>query len=199
MISKDTHKVIKRKLLARLVRYFFRGLLISIPLVATGAIILWLFETVDNLLGEDHLPGIGILIIVSAILIVGMVGSSYLVKPFIDWFDDWLEKTPGIKFLYSSVKDIMEAFVGEKKKFSSPVLVEMGAKDVYKIGFITQKDLKSLGMEGHSAVYFPKSYGFVGDLYIVSNASIKPLDANPTNVFKMIVSGGVTGVDEQDA
>jgi uncharacterized membrane protein len=75
----------------------------------------------------------------------------------------------------------------------------MGAKDIYKIGFITQKDLKSLGMEGFSAVYFPKSYGFVGDLYIVSNASIKPLDANPTNVFKMIVSGGVTGVDEQDA
>jgi len=199
MISKDTHKVIKRKLFARIVRYFLRGLLISIPLVATGAIILWLFKTVDNLLGKDHLPGIGILIILSGILIVGMIGSSYIVKPFIDWFDDWLERTPGIKFLYSSVKDIMEAFVGEKKKFSSPVLVEMGAKDIYKIGFITQKDLKSLGMEGFSAVYFPKSYGFVGDLYIVSNASIKPLDANPTNVFKMIVSGGVTGVDEQDA
>ena len=103
MIARNNHKVIKRKLFARLVRYFFRGLLISIPLVATGAIILWLFQTIDNLLGKDHLPGIGILIILSGILLVGMLGSSYVAKPFIDWFDDWLERTPGIKFLYSSL------------------------------------------------------------------------------------------------
>ncbi|MEZ4805184.1 MAG: DUF502 domain-containing protein [Bacteroidia bacterium] len=177
-------------------KYFFRGLLIAIPLAATVGIIVWLFDTIDNLLGKDHIPGLGLLIILSVILTIGAIGSSYIAQPFIDWFDDWLERTPGIKFLYSSVKDIMEALVGEKKKFSEPVMIELAADGIYKIGFITQKDLSSMGMEGFSAVYFPKSYGFMGDLYFVKNEKIKPLNANSTAVFKMVVSGGVTGVED---
>ncbi|MBL7838095.1 MAG: DUF502 domain-containing protein, partial [Bacteroidetes bacterium] len=108
----------RKKIFNRLLNYFLRGLLISIPVAATIAIIVWLFQTIDNILGEDHIPGLGILIIVSIILAIGWIGSSYIVQPILNWFDEWLEKTPGIKFLYSSVKDIMEAFVGEKKKFS---------------------------------------------------------------------------------
>lgn len=186
----------RKRLINRLLNYFLRGLLISIPVAATVAIIVWLFETIDGLLGKDHVPGLGIVIILSIILLIGWIGSSYIVQPILNWFDEWLEKTPGIKFLYSSVKDIMEAFVGEKKKFSEPVIVELGAEGVYKVGFITQKELKNIGLDGFSAVYFPKSYGFVGDLYFVQNTKIKPLNANPTEVFKMIVSGGVTGVGD---
>lgn len=183
----------------RIVNYFLKGLLISIPLIATYFMIAWFFQSIDNLIGKEHIPGLGILIIVSVILFVGWIGSSYLATPFIDWFDEWMEKTPGVKFLYSSVKDIMEAFVGEKKKFSEPVIVEMGAEGVYKIGFITRKDMGKIGMPEHSGVYFPKSYGFMGDLYIVRNDKIKPIQANSTEIFKMIVSGGVTGVGDQDA
>ena len=108
-MNKFRHERVRQRLSTRFIKYFFRGLLISIPLVATAAIIIWLFQTIDNILGKDHIPGLGILIILSIILTVGFIGSSYFAKPFIDWFDDWLEKTPGIKFLYSSVKDIMEA------------------------------------------------------------------------------------------
>ncbi len=187
----------RKKILNRLINYFLKGLLISIPLAATASIIYWLFETIDGFLGKDHVPGLGIVIILSIIISIGWIGSSYIFKPFIDWFDDWLEKTPGIKFLYSSVKDIMEAFVGEKKKFSKPVLVELGSEGIYKVGFITKNDLTSIGLPGFSGVYFPKSYGFVGDLYFVRNEKIKPLNANPTEVFKMIVSGGVTGIEDR--
>lgn len=194
-MNKFNHEIHRKALFNRLLNYFFKGLLISIPLAATALIIVWLFETIDNILGKDHVPGLGILIIVSIILFIGWIGSSYIFKPFIDWFDTWLEKTPGIKFLYSSVKDIMEAFVGEKKKFSTPVMVELAGEGIFKAGFITQNDLTSIGLPGFSAVYFPKSYGFVGDLYFVRNEKIKPLKANPTDVFKMIVSGGVTGLE----
>ncbi len=189
----------RKRMANRIVNYFLKGLLISIPLIATYFMIAWFFQSIDNLIGKEHIPGLGILIIVSVILFVGWVGSSYLATPFIDWFDEWMEKTPGVKFLYSSVKDIMEAFVGEKKKFSEPVIVEMGAEGVYKIGFITRKDMGKIGMPEHSGVYFPKSYGFMGDLYIVRNDKIKPIQANSTEIFKMIVSGGVTGVGDQDA
>lgn len=197
-MNRFKHEQVRQRLVNRLLKYFLRGLLISIPLAATIGIIVWLFEAIDNrILPEGkHFPGLGILIGLSLILLIGFIGSSYVAKPFIDWFDDWLEKTPGIKFLYSSIKDIMEAFVGEKKKFSEPVILELGAEGIYKVGFITKKDLKSIGMEGFSAVYFPKSYGFMGDLYFVKNEKIKGLNANPTAVFKMIVSGGVTGVED---
>jgi uncharacterized membrane protein len=198
-MNKFKNEYRRKRLVTRLVNYFLRGLLIGIPLAATIAGILWLFNAIDGLLGQDHIPGLGVLIVFGSILLVGMIGSSVLVQPFINWFEDWLEKTPGVKFLYSSVKDIVEAFVGEKKKFSKPVMVEMNGEGIYKIGFVTIKDLTKINMEGYSGVYFPKSYGFMGDLYFVDNKKIKPLDANPTMVFKMIVSGGVTGFEGQDA
>lgn len=198
-MNKFKNEYRRKRLVTRLVNYFLRGLLIGIPLAATLAGILWLFNAIDGLLGQDHIPGLGVLIVFGSILLVGMIGSSVLVQPFINWFEDWLEKTPGVKFLYSSVKDIVEAFVGEKKKFSKPVMVEMSGEGIYKIGFVTIKDLTKINMEGYSGVYFPKSYGFMGDLYLVDNKKIKPLDANPTMVFKMIVSGGVTGFEGPDA
>ena len=188
----------RKNLGKRFLNYFLRGLLISIPLAATVGTIYWLFNKIDGLLWENHFPGLGVIIIISIILFIGFIGSSYIAKPFLDWFDEWLEKTPGIKFLYSSVKDIMEAFVGEKKKFNSPVIVEMNGEGIYKIGFITLNDLSNLKLDGMSGVYFPKSYGFMGDLYLVKNEKIKPLDANPTYVFKMIVSGGVTGGENSE-
>lgn len=205
---------LRRKRLAnRLINYFLKGLLISIPLAATYSAIAWLFFKVDSIIYNDpptkfvngvptepveHLPGLGFALVIGIILLVGWIGSSYIVQPFINWFDEWMEKTPGVKFLYSSVKDIMEAFVGEKKKFSEPVIVETGGEGIYKIGFITRKDMAKIGMPEYSGVYFPKSYGFMGDLYLVRNDKIKPLDANSTEVFKMIVSGGVTGIGDQD-
>ncbi|MES2618824.1 MAG: DUF502 domain-containing protein [Bacteroidota bacterium] len=197
----------RKRLAARLLNYFLKGLLISIPLAATYWVIAWLFGTVDGIIYHNdptkppvaHIPGLGFLIVIGIILLIGFIGSSYLAKPFIDWFDEWMEKTPGVKFLYSSVKDIMEAFVGEKKKFSEPVLVEMNGEGIYRIGFITRKDMEKVGLAGHSGVYFPKSYGFVGDLYIVRNDKLKPMNVNPTEVFKMIVSGGVTGIDDPAA
>ena len=195
-MNKIKNSIRRKYVLNRLLNYFFKGLLISIPLAATVGIIMWLFNSLDGVLGKDHPPGLGILIILSIIMMVGWIGSSYIVKPFIDWFDEWLEKTPGIKFLYSSVKDIMEAFVGEKKKFSRPVIVELATEGIYKVGFITRNDLTNIGLPGFSGVYFPKSYGFMGDLYFVRNEKIKPLNANPTEIFKMIVSGGVTGIED---
>jgi uncharacterized membrane protein len=195
-MNKIKAEIRRKRMINRLLNYFLRGLLISIPIAATGTIVVWLFETIDGLLGKDHVPGLGIVIILTFILLIGWIGSSYIVQPILNWFNEWLEKTPGIKFLYSSVKDIMEAFVGEKKKFSEPVIVELAGEGIYKVGFITQKDLKKIGLEGFSAIYFPQSYGFVGDLYFVKNDKVKPLNANPTEVFKMIVSGGVTGVGD---
>src|SRR5204862_8180495 len=116
------------------------------PIMITYAIIKWVFGTLDNILplGEYYAPGLGILIMLGGITIFGYFGSKLFYQPIFEWFENLLEKTPGVKFIYSSIKDMLEAFVGEKKRFNEPVLVKMNESGLMKIGFITSKDLSAL-------------------------------------------------------
>jgi uncharacterized membrane protein len=140
------------------------------------------------------IPAVGFLIVIASITFLGFIGSSLITKPLFSLMDDVLSKIPFVKIIYTSVKDFMEAFVGDKKKFNLPVLVEM-SQGLYKPGFITQNDLSNLNLPGMCAVYFPHSYAFSGNLYLVDKNKVKPFDGNSTDVMKFIVSGGVTNLE----
>ncbi|MDA0713786.1 MAG: DUF502 domain-containing protein, partial [Bacteroidetes bacterium] len=108
------------------------------------------------------------------------------------------ERIPLIKTLYTSVSDLLSAFVGDKRRFNRPVLVKLTKMaDIEKLGFITSEDLSELGIDGgRIAVYLPHSYAFSGNLFIVPAENVTPLDANAAEVMKFIVSGGVAEVDK---
>lgn len=201
---------------AKLVNYFFQGLVILAPIVITAWAVLSLFNYVDGILpnllhvlfpdlvklnpqGEpEKIPGLGFLVVVVIVLAVGYISSLFFVSRFVDLFDRVLEKTPGIKIIYTTVKDFLEAFAGNKKKFNQPVLVNVDATDVWRIGFITQTDLTQFGMQEHVCVYVPHSYAFSGITYFVKSDRIKKLeDVQSTDAMKFIVSGGVTDVAEE--
>ena len=130
---------------------------------------------------------------------IGALGSSILAQPFLNYFDEKLEKTPGIKIIYSSIKDLMNAFVGKEKKFNKPVLAKLNSKDDdYRIGFITSTDLSEIGIDnGMVAVYFPHSYTFAGFLAILPKENVKSIDASSADVMKFVISGGVTDIDHK--
>jgi uncharacterized membrane protein len=108
-----------------------------------------------------------------------------------------LEKTPGIKFIYSSVKDFLEAFAGNKKKFDKPVLVNIDAQDVWRIGFITQRDSHEFGLPEHVTVYVPHSYAISGITYIVPKERVRFLpNISAADAMKYTVSGGVTDMHD---
>ena len=114
--------------------------------------------------------------------------------PFNRYFKILVEKTPGIKVLYKPLKDFFEGLVGEKKKFSVPILVKLNSNpEIYQFGFVTQDDLEFIGMEGYISVYCPKSYGIMGDLFVVKAANVQPIHSrmNASEVMKFVVSGGV--------
>lgn len=183
----------------RLINYFLAGLLISLPIWGTCYVIYWAFTTIDGIIDTQYffgftIPGLGVVIVLSLITFIGFIGQGLLSKQLIDFFDHILEKTPGIKVIYSMIKDFIEAFVGDKKKFTEGVAVEM-TNGIYKLGFVTSKNLKSIQMEGLVAVYFPHSYNFSGNLFLVPKEKIKPLKGNSSELMKFIVSGGVTDVD----
>ena len=137
--------------------------------------------------------GIGFIVVIVGVTLIGWVCSSIISKPLFNLIDDFLSSLPFIKIIYTSVKDLMEAFVGEKKKFSKPVIVEF-TEGVYKPGFITQDDLFEINLPGLVGVYFPPSYAFSGNLFFIDKAKIKAYDGNPTDFMKFIVSGGVTEI-----
>lgn len=192
--------------LKKLLYYFFQGLLFIAPLSITiwGLLIIFgwidglLIGYLDNLLNR-HIPGLGILVLLVSISLFGWLASSLLFRPFVAYLDALLSKAPFIKLIYTSIKDLVSAFVGQKKRFTEPVLVKVGkGYDLQKIGFVTNKDLQLLGVpEEKLAVYLPHSYAWSGNLFIVPTENVTPINASPTDVMKFIISAGVTNIDVQ--
>ncbi|MBB6109811.1 DUF502 domain-containing protein [Mucilaginibacter lappiensis] len=195
------------RLVGALLRYFVKGLLVVVPIGAAFFLIYWAVSTIDKALNLSdvlwvdkegkhvYIPGLGILNVLVVILIAGILVTNVVTDPIKRWFNRWLNRLPLIKFLYSSIKDLTEAIVGEEKKFNEPVIVEVNEFGLKKIGFIVQKDLTSLDLPGEVAVYFPYSYSFAGQVVIISATKVKHLDKNAADMMKFVISGGVSGLD----
>jgi len=182
--------------LRRIARYFFSGTVFIVPLVATAYFIFVSFRWLDSLLNLPY-PGIGFLIIFGAITAFGFFTSNFAFRTFTEWFDHGMNKIPLVKLIYSSVKDLLGAFVGDKKKFNKPVLVTINKdNNLHQIGFVTQSDLSDLGLNDMVVVYFPHSYAFSGNHFLVPKDSVKPLNISGPVAMKFIVSGGVSGFKE---
>ncbi|AMQ54886.1 DUF502 domain-containing protein [Algoriphagus sanaruensis] len=178
----------------RVISYFFRGLLFLTPLAITIYVIYQIFLFLDNLIPVP-IPGIGILMVLGLITFVGYLASLFFTKPLFDWFERAVFKIPLVNLLYTSIKDLMGAFVGEKKKFSSPVRVQV-SESVFRLGFITQEDLTILGEPDLVAVYFPHSYNVSGNVFLVKREKITPLKGvKSSDVMKFMVSGGVSPLE----
>lgn len=180
----------------QILRFFFNGTLFIVPLVATVYFIFVSFQWLDTRLNLPY-PGVGFLIIFSAITLFGYFTSNFAFNTLTHWFEGFINRIPLVKLLYSSIKDLMSAFVGEKKKFNKPVLVTIDkANDLHRIGFITQDDLSELDLKDYVVVYFPQSYAFAGDHFVLPKDRVKPLNISGPTAMKFIVSGGVSGFKE---
>lgn len=182
-----------------ILQYFFRGLLIILPIGITVYLTLVILRWINNISNdiffswfEKEIPGLGIITGFAVISFIGFIATRAFAKPIVHLFERLLIRTPLINILYSSFKDLTEAVVGEKKKFNQPVYVEFGVPGVKRFGFITQESLLHLDLHDEVAVYCPHSYNFSGNLYIVPRDRVKPVKADPTNFMRFIVSGGVT-------
>jgi uncharacterized membrane protein len=185
------------------INYFFQGLILIAPLSITIYVLVKTFFYVDDLLKDIltqwlgfYTLGLGIIVMLGGLTVIGFLGSTIIFKPLLVIFDRLISRAPLVKIIYTSVKDLLSAFVGSKKKFSEPVLIrESRNSDMEKIGFITAHDLSNLGIpEGKVAVYLPYSYNVSGMLVIVPVENVRRLDANSTDVMKFVISAGVTQI-----
>jgi uncharacterized membrane protein len=183
----------------KLMNYFFQGLLYIVPIVVTLYVVLWTFRKIDGIL-PFQFPGLGLIVIFILIVIIGYLGNIIIKSPINSFFQKTLEKAPLLKTIYSSVKDLMGTFVGNKKGFKQAVFVRIfDNSTIERIGFITNEDLDTLNInEGRVLVYIPHSYNFSGNLFVVEKKYITPINLPSSEVMKLIVSGGVADINSSN-
>jgi len=183
--------------------YFIQGLIYIAPLGVTFYIVYQTLTFFDRLLEKYidpllpvNIPGINLLAVLLFIILLGFVGQSIIARPVKFLAAKLLKKAPFINMIYSAIRDLLSAFVGKEKKFNKPVLVKVNhLSNLEKLGFLTQDDLSNLGItEKKVAVYFPHSYNFSGELFLVPSEHVRSLEGvTSTEIMKYIVSGGASG------
>lgn len=198
-------------------QYFLQGLLIIAPLAITIYAIYWIVSTVDNWIPIFREPvldaqgrqigyevknyGLGFVVIISAVILIGYLSSFFIQSRLFNLFDRWLEKTPGIKFIYTSTRDFFEAFAGNKRKFNKAVLANVFSDEVWIVGFLTDEEMAKFDMGADKvAVYVPQAYNFAGQLYILPRNKVKKIEhISSGEAMKYAVTGGVVDLEAEEA
>lgn len=199
----------------KIIQYLLQGLIIIAPIAVTIYSIYWIVSTVDSWLPIFREPvrdaagnvirykvknyGAGFAIILASIVLIGYLSSVFIQSKLFNLFDRWLEKTPGIKYIYSSVRDFFGAFAGEKKKFDKPILANAFADDVWVMGFLTDEELEKFDMGAEMvSIYIPQAYHWAGQLYVLPRNRVRKLEKiSSGDAMKYAVTGGVVDAEEE--
>ena len=196
MNSERTHSSVSMR---RLLRYFWHGIFIIAPILLTIVALYWVFEKVDGILRPYvRFPGVGFILVLAIIVLVGWVSSFFLMRRVMNVFDRWLDQTPGVSFVYYSLRDFFEAFIGNKRRFNHAVLVSVMADDVWLLGFLTREDLSNFNLGADFvAVYVPQAYNVAGQLYLVKRERVRPIEhLASSDVMKYALTGGAVEIAE---
>lgn len=189
----------RARIVQALIRSFLRGLLFVAPVAATVYVLWFVIGNLDAWIGVERLlgrriPGAGIVLTALLITLIGFLAGNFATRWLFHGLEELFARTPFVKLLYTSLKDLIGAFVGDKKSFDRPVLISLGERaDMETVGFVTRDDSSGLGLDGRVAVYVPQAYNFGGMVVLVPRERVRPLDADPSAVMAFVMSGGIAG------
>lgn len=183
--------------------YLGQGLLIVAPIIITGYIVYQVFNLMDSLLREQitrlvgfTIPGLGFILVIIFLIFLGWIGQTLIGRPFKRFFIRLINRTPVLSTIYSALSDLFKALIGNEKKFDIPVIALINKENnLWKMGFITQTSMDSIGLPGLVTVYMPHSFNFSGEHFILPETAIKPLNITSSEAMKFILSGGVANYE----
>lgn len=175
--------------MSALIRNFLRGCLVVVPAAVTIYVVYAILVAVDGVLALP-IPGLGFVVTLAGITLVGALASNVVVRRMFEAAEKLLLRVPLVKLVYTSLRDLVNAFVGDKKRFEHPVVISLEG-DAKAFGFITREDLIDLGLPGHVAVYMPQAYALAGLLIAFPRERVRPIAMEPARFMALIVSGGV--------
>jgi uncharacterized membrane protein len=195
----------------KLLQYFLQGMLLLAPVSISIYSLYFVVSSIDGMIpifthvdemGKVRVQnyGLGFMIIIAVVVVLGYISSFFITGRIVSFVDKIFQKTPGLKHIYSTTRDFLEAFAGDKKKFTHNVLANIDGHDVWRVGFITKEDMTDFGMKDYVAVYVPMAYSVAGNVYVVPKDRVREItNVTSAQSMKFAVSGGITELDDQDA
>lgn len=187
---------------------FLTGVLVLVPLVVSVALLLWFFEKVDSLFspildgvvralfpGTDHIPGTGILAGLVIILLLGTLARNVVGKRLLDALDWLIQWIPGYRTVYSTIKQLTNAFSPEStKSFKEVLLVEYPKEGSYALGFRTM----TVEDDGRRllVVYVPTNHLYLGEVLFIPEGKAIRLEMSIEQAVRLLVSGGIAAPRE---
>ena len=195
--------------MAALRKWLLAGLLVIVPVAITASVLRWVIDTLDQtllilpeawqpdrLIGA-HIPGFGVLLTLTILLVVGAVASNFVGRKLVSLGDRLVARIPVVRGIYSSVKQVSDTLFSESgNAFRTAVLVQWPRADVWTIGFVTGApggDVTTyLRGEEYVSVYVPTTPNPTGGYFVMLRKSdCIELKMSVDEALKYVVSMGV--------
>ena len=208
-IRLEREKAIFMKLGSKIKAYFFTGILVTAPVSMTFylayKLISWIDVSVNRLIPPEFrpdnylpysIPGLGLVLLIVALILIGMFAAGFLGKFFFSLGEWIVYKMPLISSIYSLLKQVFQTFLSNKNNaFSKVVLLEYPRKGIWILGFVsseTQGEVKDkLGREMLN-IFIPTTPNPTsGFLIFVPKEDTVSLDMSVEEGIKFVISGGL--------
>ena len=174
------------------------GILLLVPVIATVLILVWAFNSVDNILQPIirstwgiNFPGIGVAIVIVLAYVAGIIASSLLGRKLISMVEGLFDRLPVFGQLYRGIRQIVRSFSEPRETgFMQVVFIEYPRKGLYSLGFITN-ELRDQSEEKFYTVFIPTSPNPTsGFLEVVREEDITIANISVDEAIRIVVSAG---------
>lgn len=191
-------------------RYFLVGLVVIAPAGVTGWVLVWLFQSIDSILGEPlqaaigfRIPGLGVVLLALFVLLVGWIVHQAVGQRLLAWWNEALARFPVAGKLYQAASQITQTMMGgQQRLFRRTVLVPYPMEGIWSVGFVTAEQpahIAEVVAEPCVNVFIPTTPNPTsGFLLVVPTAKVRPLDLTVEEAMKLVISAGALTPDRAD-
>jgi uncharacterized membrane protein len=180
---------------------FIAGLLITIPLAASAAALIWVVRFADRLtsglpagLIGRSVPGLGLLLTAAVVLLVGTLATNVLGRRLLRYAEDLLIRIPLFGTVYGPLKQLSEAFLPDNELgFKRVVLVQQGPHGLV-LGFLTKEFTVERADGVHQpllAVYIPTNHLYLGAIAVFSPDQVSFPELTVEQGIRIFLTGGM--------
>lgn len=187
-------------MLKTIATHFGVGLATLLPFAFVIWVLVGIFQFVDNLLGPTvdqvigmHVPGVGFILVVIGTTLVGALTKVYMTHRMLQWAERLFNRIPFVKSLYSTIKELIQNLVGQRRGFQRAVLIQWPDERAQVLGLVTHENLPpEIDPTGAKiAVYLPNTFQFAGITVLVERSRVTDCDLSVEDAFKFSISAGL--------
>ncbi|MDQ7794089.1 MAG: DUF502 domain-containing protein [bacterium] len=183
--------------------FFLAGLLTLVPVLATWLVVSWLFRLLDGWMARwvtlalgRPVPGLGLAATLTVIILTGFAATNYFGRRAISFGETLIARTPLIRSVYQTVKQITDAFARhDTATFKRVALIEYPRKGVWAVAFTTGAaggEIAARTQTDLVSVFLPTTPNPTsGFLLMVPREEIVFLSMPVEEGLKLVISGGM--------